>query len=1328
MTKVDPPILNEPSFDGFCKFLDSFDKYVMKGGKRALYQQISPEICALLREAEGFDVSEIEVSRIASKKHVKEIKSTSMKYALSRLLRPSRPEAVLDLMRRPAVQFTPVCVAQHNIAFRRLVQLLAPDATDETLRDIYVHPFRMGKDNLLARRLLETINGDSIDTAMTKVLRLARDADESAKFLEPLGLLKQSRPASVTPVTPSTREGSDGPNRNGSNRNHNHQRRNRPSRSVRGSSGPPIHKKERAPERKIICYNCGKQGHFANECRGEKAVCDKCKRGGHKTEFCGVGKRRGCSCFSSSAASTSAPAHSNPSRQAGTHLPVVCGMVGSQRAPNVLFDCGSDICLVSPTMAKHAIRSSPLPQIKKIATLQGVAEVRVVHEVAITLDPSAFTPRGVEVVVRAYEIDMPYDALLSYGVMVETGVLPRLEAFVSPELPDILPEEEPIREKATLPGASLSEKSVRLQQRLLEVFSDVWEPHEGHSELEPYDLVLTSDRVVNARASYVPAPKLPLLRGHVNELIQKGFVEPSRSEYSSPTLIVPKGTDKTRMVIDFRGINELTEPFDYPIPKVNECLATLAGCKYFATLDMSSGYHQVRLTERSRQYTAFNTPLGRLQYTGMPFGLRNAGAHFQMAMERGFSNLLMQACVIYVDDIIVFGRTEGEYLRNLKRVLDRSRELRIVLNREKSAFGATEVDFLGWRVSGTGYRVSPERIADVEGLKPPSSRKGAQSLVGFLNWLREFVPNFSSTAKPLLELAAGKSDPGLPEQAVALQSLKDTICKAPVLAHFDVEKEHVVMTDASDVGYGAVLLQNGRPVGFMSHAFSDVQRRWATGEQEAFAIVKALQQWRPLLVWSRFTVKTDHRNLLYMAKSTNAKVRRWYESISDLNFTISHVAGVDNGAADGLSRVFTATAQASDEDIRRAHESGMAHLSVRATVELLGRNGTPVNRRRVASIVTKCPICQILNDGPTQPDPGLHTAVTRPFQRVAMDTMGPFQAVGQFKYVLVIVDMCSRWTELVPLKSTQAAEAAKAFVNHWLLRFGTPRVLQTDGGTQFRNAIMKDLAERAGFSTHVTTAYHPQSNGIVERANGPILRILKARKYAMKSDDWVDHLNVAQFIVNSTPRLPTHLSPAEIIYGTDFVVPATLTVTDALPGDTAHADFLEAAALCRTLAERRVKTMRAEALAAAKETRDSALQAEYILLKYPARPPSKLLAGWRGPMGLVGPVEHEGVITGYQVQDLNSKVVSTVAPSRVRAFDHTGLSADDMLNLSAAADAEWLVEAVLDSRQPVGGTSTNKKDLEFLVRWAGYEPDDDSWEPFENLDGCVALSKFLEGK
>ncbi|GKT28667.1 Transposon Ty3-G Gag-Pol polyprotein, partial [Aduncisulcus paluster] len=400
-----------------------------------------------------------------------------------------------------------------------------------------------------------------------------------------------------------------------------------------------------------------------------------------------------------------------------------------------------------------------------------------------------------------------------------------------------------------------------------------------------------------------------ILEEILQDLLDKGFIRPSTSPYASPIVLVPKKNGTYRLCVDYRELNNHIIPIRYPLPRIDDLLMHLVGAKYFSTLDLQHGYHQIKVEETSRPLTAFTTPLGLYEFNVLPFGITTAPAYFQKVISELFADLLYHGVLVYLDDIVIYSETEQEFMRLMKEVLGRLAEYGLRLNKSKCSFATREVEYLGWVISEEGRRISPSRVSDLALLSPPTSRKEVQSFVGLMNYFREFIPNYSVVMEPITRLLNKELDwTWTEEQEKAFRMVIDELQKGRILAPLKESGDLILYTDASSVGIGAVLMQRDpidgkeRPIQFMSKKLTEVQSRWSTVEQEAYAVVMAVLNCESYLRGRPFMLKTDHRNLVYLQKAPNAKLTRWRLRLEEFEFEIEHVPGKDNIIADVLSR------------------------------------------------------------------------------------------------------------------------------------------------------------------------------------------------------------------------------------------------------------------------------------------------------------------------------------------------------------------------------------------------------------------------------------------
>jgi transposase InsO family protein len=390
----------------------------------------------------------------------------------------------------------------------------------------------------------------------------------------------------------------------------------------------------------------------------------------------------------------------------------------------------------------------------------------------------------------------------------------------------------------------------------------------------------------------------------LQELLKRGFIEPSTSPFASPILFVRKKEGTLRMVVDYRGVNKITERNQYPLPRIDDLLDQLNGARVFSSLDLMSGYHQVRITEEDVPKTAFRTPQGLYQFRVLPFGLTNAPATFQKVMNDVLGSLVGKCVVVYMDDILVYSKNATEHEEHLRMVLQLLREHKLYCKLKKCSFFQKEVAFLGHLVSGEGVRADPRKVETVRSWPTPLAVHDVRCFLGLTNYFKKFILGYSSIARPLMDLLKDQV-PWVWTQVreEAFRNLKLALTSAPVLQIPDFTKPFEVIADASGFALGAILMQDGRPVAFESRVMSPAERNYPVGEQELLAVVHALQTWRCYLEGVKFTVVTDHNPNTYLPTMRHLSPRqaRWSEYLQRFHFVWEYRPGRTN-CADPLSR------------------------------------------------------------------------------------------------------------------------------------------------------------------------------------------------------------------------------------------------------------------------------------------------------------------------------------------------------------------------------------------------------------------------------------------
>lgn len=688
------------------------------------------------------------------------------------------------------------------------------------------------------------------------------------------------------------------------------------------------------------------------------------------------------------------------------------------------------------------------------------------------------------------------------------------------------------------------------------------------------------------------------IKRQVRLMLELGVIEECEVDGMSQVLLAKKSNGKWRFCIDYRKLNSFTKADKWPLPRISDMLQRIGKkrARWFAAMDMTSGYHQAELDVSCRNFAAFATSFGNFRPTRVAFGLTNAPGFFQRSMANVvFKDLHMKILEMYIDDVLVYARTESEYLENLEKVFQALAERRVTLNPEKCQFCLQTVEFVGHTISADGTMAfSDEKIKKVLAFERPKTAKQLRSFLGLANYFHEHVEGYAKVAAPLHGLCSGADKQHrltwTKEGVKAFEELQRMIAKNEQL-YFQAEEtgEVFVETDASDYAIGGVCYQTRRttdksgvttetrlPIRFFSRMLTPVQRRWSTIEKEAYAIFASLKAFEYLIRDIHFVLRTDHRNLKYLNLEV-PKVVRWKMAVQEFSFVLEYYPGPQNVAADTLSRLpqtawsngdagqrqeferlltiidrtspynesFGPTGdddgltEEQDRILRMCHNCEVGHGGVERTLRRLMEHAEfiakPWKRPRASArrFVRTCEVCQKLD--PLKPLIKAHRYVTScysPFARISIDTVGPLpRAIDGSLYLLVMIDAFTRFSELYAVKSAGAEDAARCLID-FVGRYGAPEQIVSDNGTEFINDTIKTVMIMTGTDLASTLAYSKEENAIVERQNREVLRHLKAFVFHKHVETiWAWCLPLVQRILNVTPHSATGFAPAELLYG-----------------------------------------------------------------------------------------------------------------------------------------------------------------------------------------------------
>ncbi len=377
-------------------------------------------------------------------------------------------------------------------------------------------------------------------------------------------------------------------------------------------------------------------------------------------------------------------------------------------------------------------------------------------------------------------------------------------------------------------------------QHLIGQFSDVFSPLPGQTNVIQHDIQMPPGVIVRQRPYRVPEAHRRAIEEEIRQMLKLGVIEPSRSPWYSPIVLVPKPDGTLRFCKDYRRLNEVSQFDGYPMPRVDELLDWLGRARYISTLDLTKGYWQVPLSESAKPKTAFYTPSGHWQYWNLPFGLHGAPATFQRMM-----NILLRPhqAYAYLDDVVVHSVSWEDHLERLRRVLSELRRAGLTANPRKCHLALSEAKYLGFQVGRGLIRPQEKKVEAVRSAPRPTAKTQVQAFLGLAGYYRCFIPNFSSLAASLTDLTRK----GQPEKVQwssaseeAFQRIKEALTSEPVLRAPDFSCPFLLQTDASDMGLGAVLsqIQEGEEhlLLYISRKLTPAERNYATVEKEALAV------------------------------------------------------------------------------------------------------------------------------------------------------------------------------------------------------------------------------------------------------------------------------------------------------------------------------------------------------------------------------------------------------------------------------------------------------------------------------------------------------------
>lgn len=622
------------------------------------------------------------------------------------------------------------------------------------------------------------------------------------------------------------------------------------------------------------------------------------------------------------------------------------------------------------------------------------------------------------------------------------------------------------------------------------------------------------------------------ISSEIEQLLRNGIIEKSNSPWRAQVLVTTNENHKRRMVVDYsQTINRYTYLDAYPQKQLHEMIENVSQFKMFSALDLKSAYHQIPLRNYEKPYTAFEANGNLYQFKRIPFGVTNGVSCFQRIIDDIISKEKLSGTFAYIDNVTICGNDSKSHDENLKQFMKAAEKYGITFNDSKSIIGVEEINMLGYRVSKGTIRPDPERFESLRNMKPPTSPKSLQRIIGLFSYYSQWISHFSDKIRPL------SLNEKFPLTSPALSAFENLKCEleSAVLVTVDQKRPLVLETDASDVAIAATLNQDGRPVAFFSRTLNSSEKNHSAVEKEAYAIVEAIRKWTHYLINSQFTLVTDQKSVSFIfdkgqrGKIKNDKIQRWRIELSPYSYDIVHRPGSENHAPDALSRCCSLNS-GSAEDLNNLH-AAMCHPGVVRMIHYVRSKNLPYSTSEVKSVVSKCPVCAELKPRFYKPDGGTLIKATQPFERLSIDFKGPLPSSSRNKYLLTIIDEYSRFPFAFPCSDMSSATVINCLITLFSL-FGTPQYLHSDRGTSFISKEIQDFLRSKGIVSSRSTPYNPQGNGQVERLNGTLWRTitLALKTQNLDLNKWELVLQHSLHCIRSLLCTETNSSPHERMF------------------------------------------------------------------------------------------------------------------------------------------------------------------------------------------------------
>ncbi|GJV62703.1 putative nucleotidyltransferase, ribonuclease H [Tanacetum coccineum] len=668
-----------------------------------------------------------------------------------------------------------------------------------------------------------------------------------------------------------------------------------------------------------LCTTCGKP--HPGVCYKATGGCFTCGSTQHKVKDCPQGKQKqSMPADFARLPPTTGRVYATTRDQAAKTSGTITGILYiDDRTVFVLFDTGATHSIISTTFAKK-LNMTPTPLIERVIISTPMKNHMLIdHEYVncpLRFDDRIRPANLLPIHMLDFDVILGMDWLASYRATIDCYA--RTVIFGNVRQPEFVYHgSSPLKSVklisamkartlishgcqgflASVMDTSLESPNIEnlsVVREFADVFPDELPGLPPAREIE-FGIELIPGAEPISKAPYRMAPvELKELKEQLQEMLENGFIRPSVSPWGAPVLFVKKKDGSMRLCIDYRELNRITIRNRYPLPRIDDLFDQLQGAKYFSKIDLRSGYHQLRVREQDISKTAFRTRYGHYEFLVMPFGLTNAPAVFMDLMNRIFHEYLDKFVIVFIDDILVYSKSEEEHEQHLRIVLEILRQKKLYAKFSKCEFWLQQVAFLGHIVSADDIIMDPSKVEAITKWPRPTTVTEVRSFLGLAGYYRRFVEGFSRLALPLTQLMRkGEKFVWTDERQESFEELKRRLVSAPILTLPSGSGGFQIYSDASK-----------KVIAYASRQLKPYEVNYPTHDLELAAVVFALKIWRHYLYGEACDIFTDHKSLKYIftQRELNMRQRRWLELLKDYDTNIQYHPGKANVVADALSR------------------------------------------------------------------------------------------------------------------------------------------------------------------------------------------------------------------------------------------------------------------------------------------------------------------------------------------------------------------------------------------------------------------------------------------